>query len=151
MMYNYYKLLGVNSGASLKEIRMAYKREASKWHPDRNSSNDATERMQLINEARLILTDDEARARYDREFEIYESIKLSKPVNDFKFEADYVFNDDVLFNWIRNAREQSKELAKASLEDLIGITYVGISAFYNKTKYAILLYVFLLIVFLVFS
>ena len=38
--------LGVDVGASLGEIKKAYRRLAAKWHPDRNSDPQAVRRMQ---------------------------------------------------------------------------------------------------------
>ncbi len=141
-MHDYYSLLGVNPCASFKEIRMAYKRAASKWHPDKNSSHDSTERMQLINEAYLILTDNEARARYDREFLAYQNYMQSK-VGCVNAEAEYVFSDETLFQWVLNAKKQARELTNFLIDDLVGATSAGVSAFYNKTKYWILVLILL--------
>jgi curved DNA-binding protein CbpA len=148
-MRDYYSLLGVNPGASFKEIRMAYRREASKWHPDKNSSHDSTERMQLINEAHLILTDHEARARYDREISTYQNYMKAKDgcVNT---ESEYTFNDEILFQWVQNAKKQAKELTNVLIDDLVGIARVGTSAFYNKTKYWILVLILLNLILLMF-
>jgi DnaJ-class molecular chaperone len=44
-MVDYYAILNINSTASKKEIKEAFKREALKWHPDRNNSSDATKKM----------------------------------------------------------------------------------------------------------
>ena len=35
---DYYKVLGVARGASLEEVKKAYKTQALVWHPDRNSN-----------------------------------------------------------------------------------------------------------------
>lgn len=54
-----YVILGVETWASEKEIKAAYRRLAMKWHPDMNPGNEeiATARMKLINAAYTILTD----------------------------------------------------------------------------------------------
>ncbi len=36
---NYYKVLGIEPGASLREIKEAYRDLASVWHPDRFTNN----------------------------------------------------------------------------------------------------------------
>ncbi|WP_232061902.1 DnaJ C-terminal domain-containing protein [Variovorax sp. PBS-H4] len=43
--------LGLASGASEREVKAAWRRLASRWHPDRNASADAVARMQRINQA----------------------------------------------------------------------------------------------------
>ena len=63
---DYYAVLGVHSNASQEEIRLAYRREAMTWHPDRNKSPDAPRMMQIINEAYDVLGDPNKRAEYDR-------------------------------------------------------------------------------------
>lgn len=55
-MNKYYDLLGVKPGASQEEIKKAWKKKALEWHPDRNSSEDANEKIQEINEAYEILS-----------------------------------------------------------------------------------------------
>ena len=69
MFRDYYKILEVSKTASAEEITKAYRRLAQKWHPDKNPGKNTTEKMALINEARLILKDPEKRARYDREYD----------------------------------------------------------------------------------
>jgi len=71
MIPNHYQTLGVSVNASKDEIKKAYRQLALKFHPDRNKSPDAHERFIEINEAYLILFDDEARAKYDREYKYY--------------------------------------------------------------------------------
>ncbi|MFT3719685.1 DnaJ C-terminal domain-containing protein [Pseudorhodoferax sp.] len=46
-----YAELGLRPGASESEIKAAWRRMASRWHPDRNSSSQAVVRMQRINQA----------------------------------------------------------------------------------------------------
>jgi len=52
-----YEILGIRHNATIEDIKKAYKREAMKWHPDRNPDNleYATKRMQLINAAYCLL------------------------------------------------------------------------------------------------
>ncbi len=49
--------LGVSVGASLAEIKKAYRRLAARWHPDRNDDPQAVWRMQRINAAYRQLCD----------------------------------------------------------------------------------------------
>jgi DnaJ-domain-containing protein 1 len=47
------QLLGVRVGASAEEVKLAYKKLAMKWHPDRPGGS--AEKMKEINEAKEIL------------------------------------------------------------------------------------------------
>jgi molecular chaperone DnaJ len=51
----YYRQLGLNPGASEKEIKLAYRQMAFKFHPDRNSDADAEDRFKDVTEAYEIL------------------------------------------------------------------------------------------------
>ena len=46
-----FKILGVNYDNSLEEIKNKYRKMAKQYHPDIYSNNDATSKMQEINEA----------------------------------------------------------------------------------------------------
>lgn len=65
MDQDYYSILQVAPTAEKEIIEAAYKRLALKYHPDHNSSPDATERMKAINQAFEVLSDPVKRAQYD--------------------------------------------------------------------------------------
>jgi len=64
---DYYEVLGVERGASEGDIKSAYRRQALKYHPDRNpGDHQAEERFKEAAEAYAVLADKDKRARYDR-------------------------------------------------------------------------------------
>jgi curved DNA-binding protein len=62
---DYYKILGVERGASDEEMKKAYRRLARKYHPDVSKEANAKERFQEVSEAWETLKDKEKRAAYD--------------------------------------------------------------------------------------
>src|SRR5205085_7241443 len=64
---DYYEVLGVPRGATVDDIKKAYRKLAIKYHPDKNpDDSDAEEKFKEAAEAYGVLSDDEKRARYDR-------------------------------------------------------------------------------------
>ena len=61
----YYKLLDVNTDASPDEIKKAYRRLSTLYHPDASTEPDAEKKMKEINKACDVLSDPDKRARYD--------------------------------------------------------------------------------------
>ena len=64
---DYYKTLGIDKGATEKDIKNAYRKLARKYHPDLNPNDkDAKRKFQEINEANEVLSDPEKRRKYDQ-------------------------------------------------------------------------------------
>jgi DnaJ family protein A protein 2 len=61
-MSDYYNVLGISKGASVDEIKSAYKKLALKNHPDRGGDKDV---FQKIQQAYEVLSDDKKRSDYD--------------------------------------------------------------------------------------
>ena len=64
---NYWSLLGVSPGCDSTELKLAFRKEARKWHPDLNKNDvNAEERFKLINEAYAILSDPKKRREWEK-------------------------------------------------------------------------------------
>jgi len=63
-MTDHYETLGVSRGASVDEIKKAYRKLAMKYHPDKQGGD--ADKFKAINHAHEILSDPDKRARYDQ-------------------------------------------------------------------------------------
>ena len=63
---DYYKTLGVKKDATVADIKKAYRKLARQYHPDVNTSGDASKKFKEVNEANEVLSDPEKRKRYDQ-------------------------------------------------------------------------------------
>ena len=64
---DYYEVLGVSKNATRDEIKKAYRKQALKYHPDKNPGDKKAEELfKEAAEAYEVLRDDEKKARYDR-------------------------------------------------------------------------------------
>lgn len=66
-MTDYYSVLGINKGSSDDEIKKAYRKQAMKYHPDRNEGDSKAEsKFKDISEAYAVLSDKKKRREYDQ-------------------------------------------------------------------------------------
>jgi len=64
---DYYEVLGVHRNASETEIKKAFRKQAIKYHPDKNPNDRAAEeKFKEITEAYEVLSDGQKRAQYDQ-------------------------------------------------------------------------------------
>jgi curved DNA-binding protein len=63
---DYYKILGVPRTAGADEIKRAYRKLASKYHPDKNKTKGAEDKAKEINEAYEVIGDEKKRKAYDQ-------------------------------------------------------------------------------------
>jgi molecular chaperone DnaJ len=67
MKEDYYDILGVSKSASDSEIKKAYRKQALKYHPDKNPGDkEAEEKFKLAAEAYEVLSNPDKRSRYDQ-------------------------------------------------------------------------------------
>jgi curved DNA-binding protein len=66
MSNKFYETLGVDKSASAEEIKKAYRKQAMKYHPDRNKGDATAEKkFKEVNEAYGTLSDPQKRKQYD--------------------------------------------------------------------------------------
>lgn len=85
---DYYKVLGVDNNASTEDVKRAFKKQAKKWHPDKNPNNaeEATRRFKEVSEAYQVLVDEGKRKIYDRDGkEGVGNIKKQRSDQNFNF------------------------------------------------------------------
>jgi len=64
---DYYEILEIDRNAGVEEIKKAYRKQALKYHPDRNEgSQEAEEKFKEAAEAYEVLSDPQKKATYDR-------------------------------------------------------------------------------------
>jgi molecular chaperone DnaJ len=67
MAHDYYKILGVEKGASDDDLKKAYRKLALKYHPDRNEGDtEAEAKFKELSEAYEVLSDADKRHTYDQ-------------------------------------------------------------------------------------
>jgi molecular chaperone DnaJ len=66
-MADYYEILGITRNATADEIKKAYRKQALKFHPDKNAGDkEAEKKFKEISEAYEVLSDDKKRKLYDQ-------------------------------------------------------------------------------------
>ena len=138
LMKDYYEILEVNKKASKEVIDKAYKVLAKKYHPDLQQEDKkslAHKKMQEVNEAYEVLSDEIKRREYDENFELEEKRKLEELIqkqnSDRNIESnqyeddnnnDYDYNDNGYFNPfskedIKKKERREKQQRKKIIEE----------------------------------
>lgn len=168
MFKDYYQILEIKQTATLSEIKSAYRKQALKWHPDKNKGIDTTDKMRDVIEAKEFLSDEVKRIRYDREYTKYysyyreelkkkeqekfnqqrktEESKSKKTKSSYKKSDDakdaykiYQFEDQILKDWMENARIQANKSLKEIIEEFRDSTIAGFGTFFKTAIMALVI------------
>jgi len=140
MFIDYYKIFELPKNASKEEIKKRYRELAKKYHPDINKDENATILMQELLEAYYILSDDEARERYDLLYDRFYAYKKESKTKSNNSSSSYSqdsktefhgfqFNDPILEKWILNAKNQALDFISKTYKDTKGVTKNGCKFF----------------------
>ena len=95
---DYYKILEINSNATIDEIKKSYRLLAKKYHPDICKDQNAELKFKEINEAYEVLSDQNLRQQYDYEF-IKQSKEFSSTlIKQLQTDEDLIYKVN-LFIW----------------------------------------------------
>ena len=84
MSKDYYKILNVEKNSSEEEIKASYRKNALKYHPDKNPNNpEALEKFKEISEAYSVIGDSDKRKQYDIMGNIDDDFGNEDPFNIF--------------------------------------------------------------------
>jgi DnaJ-class molecular chaperone len=149
MNKKYYEILNVKNDANLNDIKTAFKKMATIYHPDKNSDPKAEELFKEINEAYQTLSDDNKRKEYDKTLKfnnVFKSYKdfyeenndivlgikiplkdiylgLSKKITYNKKENNILVKDSIVIDNLYNIIKENK--LKYSKKGHVGLNSIG--------------------------
>lgn len=132
MFVDYYTILEIEYPSSPEEIKKSYRRLSLKWHPDKNFTEDTSNKMIEINEAYYVLKDDEKKSRYDAEYILFHRFN-EQASNGYKCgnntssdsrtssntpycSSDYSFHNTTVEEDIREAHKAAEDLVEEFLK-----------------------------------
>ena len=109
-MVNLYEILDVESTATSKDIKRAFRIQAKKYHPDVSKEVDAQIKFNEVYSAYEILGDEDKRRYYDE--------LLSQPSYYESSESSSVYNDDsTVYEWREEAYATANGYGQMSFKD----------------------------------
>lgn len=155
-MKNYYEILEVDKNASEEVIEKAYKTLAKKYHPDLQNNSNSQNKMQEINEAYEILSNDFKRRQYDEKLQkqsvsVEEYNKIIQENNRLKQDLQKATssNNEINLNQIDSlqfARRYYSKIKRASQQPQMQYNRRKINMSFEKIKKMIIYILGLVIV-----
>ncbi len=113
---DYYKILGLETNkVNIEEIKIAFREQAKKYHPDVNGTIVAEERFKDINEAYRVLSDNHSRRKYDRIWysHVGKRIDRQKQKEEREARPDLL---TLLFGTIKSPKKEEKQNKKIAIK-----------------------------------
>ena len=155
MRKNYYEILEVDKNASEEVIEKAYKTLAKKYHPDLQNNSNSQNKMQQINEAYEILSNDFKRREYDEKIQkqsvsVEEYNKIIQENNRLKQDLQKVTTNNNISNLnqidsLQFARRYYSKIKRASEQPQIQYNRKKINVSFEKIK-RLIIYILILFV-----
>jgi curved DNA-binding protein len=125
---DYYKIMGLSQNATEKDIKMAYRKLARKYHPDISKEANAEERFKEMAEAYEVLKDPKKRAEYDQYLKYGHSNQQEQP-HQYTWQTEHTgpfqgtqFNDDFFESLFGHARYQKQPMAGQDYQGKVTIS-----------------------------
>ncbi|MFR2533841.1 MAG: DnaJ C-terminal domain-containing protein [Clostridia bacterium] len=135
---DYYKILGLeNNKVTIEEIKIAFREQAKKYHPDVNTEKKAEERFKDINEAYRVLSDSTSKRKYDRIWYSHVGKKKMKEQEKREEKTDFL---GILFGHVNSGEQEETTMHKKKKVPIKGEnieTQINVSieeAFYGLNK-----------------
>lgn len=118
---NYYKELGVKRNASDQEIKKAFRKLATQYHPDKNPDKDSEEKIKRINEAYDVLKDRKKRMEYDNNCK-----NIFSGFENMNFDINNIFHSSNFERRRNNIKKTFKKKSEISIEISLEESVLGI-------------------------
>lgn len=140
---DYYEVLGVDKNASEKDIKLAFRRLAKKYHPDVNKTPEAEEKFKEAQEAYAVLSDEGRRKQYDQFG--HAAFEQGGPGGfggggfdfsgfDFSDIFENLFDQDEIFNFFGGRGRSSKKTKARGHDSLLVMPITFMEAALGTTK-----------------
>lgn len=132
--FKYYRVLELQTDASLIEIKQAYRTKANQFHPDKNSSKLAAKRFQEINEAYQTLSNKKKKKIYDYQ-QSGEDLLFNYVNDEAQNDCDLSHLDELYEDIVLEKQESitKEHLELSVLLELYNTSYT-VRTFYQRLK-----------------
>lgn len=132
---DYYALLGIRKNASTEEIRKAYRRLATKYHPDKNPGDKTAEnKFKEINEAKEVLTDPKKRKLYDQFGKDWKHYQAAGAKGDFDWSKYARPSGGKTYTYQSDAGDFGDLFGSSGFSDFFETLFGGRTASYQQNR-----------------